>query len=589
MLTTAKMVGLTQRWILRTLLVFLFTLPVRASLIRTLDGRDYHGEIVFAANALDITLGDASTVSVPLTNLLLVIFGSTATDLAQFGPLREGWRAQDIGDASIAGRAGQSGMVVAVKGAAAGTGEKSDSFHFVYHRVVGDGEIIARVTSIEGADRLAQASVMIRDRLHANSAFAAVGVSANGTLSFQSRSEAAAKARAVATNQVSLPRWVRLVKAQKQFTAYHSLDGLAWEEAGASTIDMGDTVFFGLACASHSNFALSVTTLDHVRLIANGLRGEYFADSEFHDLKFTRIDPQIRFAWGLGPPADGLPNDHFSVRWTGQIRPKYSEDYTFYFDATERAQLWIDQKPILAVPFRVEPQKRIHRAAVPLLAGHRYDLKMEFREGDGTTTAHLGWSSRSQPRETIPARELNCSFSTDAANPATNAPAAIGPVAQAKGLLLRDGTFIAGQVQSLAEASVKFSFRGQQNLVVPMHKVARVLFRLPRRGQALELGRSGVLLSNGDFFESEIKKIDARGVKVSSVLFGLRHFDLDDVAAVIYNAVSPPPVHFEVRTTDGSALLSTSLSFAGGEVSLDEPALGRMQLQPDTIVEIRRR
>jgi hypothetical protein len=177
----------------------------------------------------------------------------------------------------------------------------------------------------------------------------------------------------------------------------------------------------------------------------------------------------------------------------------------------------------------------------------------------------------------------------ESASPTTNAPAVAGPVAPAKGLLLRDGTFIAGQVQSLAEASVKFSFRGEQNLVVPMHKVARLLFRLPRRGQALESGRSGVLLSNGDFFESEIKKIDAHGVKVSSVLFGLRHYNLEDVAAVICNAVSPPPVAFEVRTTDGSALVSTSLAIRGDEVSVEEPALGRLQLRPDTVVEIRRR
>jgi hypothetical protein len=569
--------------------VCLFPWSANGGLIRTLDGRDYRGEIAFATNALNITLGDASTVSVPLTNLQLVIFGSTGTDLAQFGPLRDNWRGQDIGDASIAGRAGQSGGVVAVKVAAAGMGDKADSFHFIYHRAVGDGEIIARIMSIEGADRLAQSGVMVRDRLQANAAFAAVSVSANGTLSFQSRSEAAAKARTVATNQVSVPRWVRLVKAQKHFTAYHSSDGQTWEEAGATTIDMGDTVFLGLACASHSNFALSVTTLDHLRLMANGLRGEYFSDSEFHDLKLARIDPQIRFAWGVGPPADGLPNDHFSVRWTGQVRPKYSEDYTFYFDTNERVQLWIDGQPVSVFPFRVEPRKLVRRAAVPLVAGQRYDLKMEFRQGEGTATAHLGWSSRSQPRETIPARELYCSFAADDAQSTTNSATVAGPMAPAKGLLLRDGTFIAGQVQSLAEASVKFSFRGKQNLVVPMHKVARVLFRLPRRGQALESGRSGVLLSSGDFFESEIKKIDARGVKVSSVLFGLRHFDLEEVAAVICNAVSPPPALFEVRTTDGSALVSTSLGFEGDEVTIDEPALGRMQLQPDTIVEIRRR
>jgi len=47
--------------------------------------------------------------------------------------------------------------------------------------------------------------------------------------------------------------------------------------------------------------------------------------------------------WGAGTPdAARIAPDTFSVRWTGQVQPQYSEDYTFVVQADDGCTLWIN-------------------------------------------------------------------------------------------------------------------------------------------------------------------------------------------------------------------------------------------------------
>src|SRR2546423_15019230 len=80
-----------------------------------------------------------------------------------------------------------------------------------------------------------------------------------------------------------------------------------------------------------------------------GLRGEYFAnDSLSGQPAFTRNDVRVDFNWGIAAPG-GSPDapynavgaDHFSVRWSGQVIPRYSEPYIFAVRADDGARLSI--------------------------------------------------------------------------------------------------------------------------------------------------------------------------------------------------------------------------------------------------------
>src|SRR5262249_4968181 len=62
----------------------------------------------------------------------------------------------------------------------------------------------------------------------------------------------------------------------------------------------------------------------------NGLKGEYFSTQNLNPLVFVRTDPTVDFAWGSGSPDPRIAVDNFSVRWSGQVEPRFTETYTFY-------------------------------------------------------------------------------------------------------------------------------------------------------------------------------------------------------------------------------------------------------------------
>ena len=73
-----------------------------------------------------------------------------------------------------------------------------------------------------------------------------------------------------------------------------------------------------------------------------GLKGEYFDNLDFTNLKLTRTDPTVNFDWGSGSPEPSIGPETFSVRWTGQVKANYSETYTFYATGDDYVRLYVN-------------------------------------------------------------------------------------------------------------------------------------------------------------------------------------------------------------------------------------------------------
>ncbi len=136
---------------------------------------------------------------------------------------------------------------------------------------------------------------------------------------------------------------------------------------------------------------------------SHGLRGEYF-DDYIGPPALARVDPAIDFNWGEAAPGPGVPQDLFSVRWTGQIEPRHTETYTFETLSDDGVRLWIDGRMVV-------DNWTIHPAATntgtaALTAGRRHDILLEIFEHTLIARIHLYWSSPSQAREIIPSRQL---------------------------------------------------------------------------------------------------------------------------------------------------------------------------------------
>jgi hypothetical protein len=147
------------------------------------------------------------------------------------------------------------------------------------------------------------------------------------------------------------------------------------------------------------------TTVGRSSGLEAGLHAEYFSGENFNLLVTARTDDNIAFYWADGAgPLPGVGQDRYSVRWTGRIRPMFSEDYTFFLVSDEGVRLWLNDELIVD---RWAPGTHIDFEApgipVFLRAGQFYGLRVEFQNVAGDGWVELKWESESQPREIVPA------------------------------------------------------------------------------------------------------------------------------------------------------------------------------------------
>jgi hypothetical protein len=147
---------------------------------------------------------------------------------------------------------------------------------------------------------------------------------------------------------------------------------------------------------------------------AGGLQGEYFDNPDLSgDPAYTRRDVRIDFDWGERAPGGSTSPDYqrvgadgFSVRWTGQLVPKFSEQYTFTATGDDGVRLWLRPADgpwdwTQLVDRWDDPAGGVGTGEVWLAAGHPYDVRLEYREIDGPALASLIWVSPSTPPEVI--------------------------------------------------------------------------------------------------------------------------------------------------------------------------------------------
>lgn len=136
-----------------------------------------------------------------------------------------------------------------------------------------------------------------------------------------------------------------------------------------------------------------------------GLQGQYYTGTNFDTLALTRTDASVNFDWGTGAPGAGVGSDTFSVRWTGMVRPRYAETYTFYTQSDDGVRLWVNDQ--LVIDNWTYHALTENAGQITLQAGQTYSIKMEFFEWGGEAVAKLLWSSASQSKESIPSSQLS--------------------------------------------------------------------------------------------------------------------------------------------------------------------------------------
>lgn len=159
--------------------------------------------------------------------------------------------------------------------------DRKDSFHYLFGKLHGDGEVTACIVGIDSVplntlDMHTKVGVMIRETLAPGSKYSIAALSPRDgyTVIFERR--------AITDRQTdhdfdslleegytgaafSFPFWVKLQRKGSQLRGYFSKDGVNWLQTGnAQTIDMAYTVHAGLAVAVSSSGTTGTVKFDNM-------------------------------------------------------------------------------------------------------------------------------------------------------------------------------------------------------------------------------------------------------------------------------------------------------------------------------------
>jgi len=176
----------------------------------------------------------------------------------------------DIGSPSASGSHSVNSGVYTVEGDGEDIWGNSDSFYYVYAPFSGDGELSARVVSLENTHDWAKAGVMIRETLAGGSKHAMQIVTPNGRRSMQWRPTTSGESNTINTDNgaISLPYWVKIVRSGNVITGYYASDSGGvpgtWAVQNSETISMDTEAYIGLCVTSHTDGTLCTAVFDNV-------------------------------------------------------------------------------------------------------------------------------------------------------------------------------------------------------------------------------------------------------------------------------------------------------------------------------------
>jgi galactose oxidase len=166
--------------------------------------------------------------------------------------------------------------------------------------------------------------------------------------------------------------------------------------------DAGDNNYY-----DHANWAdakVSCTVAGGNAGSGNGLNATYWDNIDFSGPNVARTDGTVNFNWGTGSPDASIGVDSFSARWSGQIQPTSSGDWTFYTTSDDGIRLDINGQRIIDNWSDHAPTTNLGK--ITLQAGQKYDIKLEFYENGGGAVAQLFWESAAQARQVVPQSQL---------------------------------------------------------------------------------------------------------------------------------------------------------------------------------------
>lgn len=236
---------------------------------------------------------------------------STAVRVFANGPrIGYPWNITDIGNPAIKSSASMDNNGVLTLKANGKIGSSSDTCGFVYRKVYGDAELVARIDYIDKVDHNALAGLMVRSSLAPGASCAYVAKSyvkadklTNPTaVRFVARLSDNASMANTGDIDASTPNtvvnvevsWLKIKKSGSVVEAAYSLDGQVWNVIGRYTINIGDEYYMGFAAdsaqATNQIFNYNIAKFSNINLTAaNNFIEVYNPESDYTNVGEYKI------------------------------------------------------------------------------------------------------------------------------------------------------------------------------------------------------------------------------------------------------------------------------------------------------------
>jgi MSHA biogenesis protein MshQ len=128
--------------------------------------------------------------------------------------------------------------------------------------------------------------------------------------------------------------------------------------------------------------------------LSAGITGDYFNNQSLTaPVTSRRSDGPINFDWGTGAPGPtGIGVNNFSVQWNGYIRVTQSGVHRFQTNSDDGVRLTVNGD-LLIDQWNDHSVTSHTSAAVNLVAGNSYPIKLEYYENGGFAVAQLLWQT----------------------------------------------------------------------------------------------------------------------------------------------------------------------------------------------------
>jgi glucose/arabinose dehydrogenase len=136
-----------------------------------------------------------------------------------------------------------------------------------------------------------------------------------------------------------------------------------------------------------------------------GFEARYYRNTTLTGIPVTRTDPVVDLNCpGATSPLPSFPGDNFSVRWRGLVEPRTTDNYTFTTSTDDGVRLRIDG--VLVIDNWAIQSLTNNSATLPLVAGQKYLVELEYFDSVGDAVAKLSWSGPSQSKQVIPQSQV---------------------------------------------------------------------------------------------------------------------------------------------------------------------------------------